>query len=73
MARPYVKGKDLIDAGLKPGPDFSQLLDYAHKLRLAGIEKDAALKQTLGLARQLEKSGELAQAEKEGTGEEGRN
>ena len=51
MARPYVTGQDLIDAGLKPGKDFSDYLAYAHKLRLAGVEKNSALKQTLALAR----------------------
>ena len=47
MARPYVTGKDLIEAGLKPGEYFGELLAYAHKLRLAGIDKDTALKQVL--------------------------
>ena len=51
MSRPYVMGKDLMDAGLQPGESFSQLLAYAHKLRLAGIDKQEALKQTLSLAR----------------------
>ncbi len=51
MARPYVKGQDLIDAGLTPGPYFSEVLEYAHKLRLAGIDKENALKQTLSYAR----------------------
>lgn len=47
MARPYVMGRDLIQAGLKPGKNFSDLLAFAHKLRLAGIPKEEALKQTL--------------------------
>ena len=47
MSRPYVTGKDLIDAGLEPDESFSKILEYAHKLRLAGIEKESALKQTL--------------------------
>lgn len=51
MARPYVMGKDLIDAGLVPSKNFSEYLDYAHKLRLAGVDKESALKQTLGFAR----------------------
>ena len=51
MAKPYVTGKDLIDAGLEPGKYFSDILAYAHKLRLAGIEKESALKQTLSYAR----------------------
>jgi len=53
MARPYVMGRDLIEAGLVPGPEFTEILDYAHKLRLAGVPKEAALKQTLGYARKL--------------------
>ena len=53
MARPYVMGRDLIEAGLPPSEDFSELLSYAHKLRLAGVEKDAALKQVLAQARKL--------------------
>lgn len=53
MARPYVMGKDLIAAGLQPGKDFSEILAYAHKLRLAGVDKDSALKQTLSYARKL--------------------
>ena len=51
MSRPYVTGKDLIDAGIEPGINFSDYLAYAHKLRLAGIEKDSALRQTLSYAR----------------------
>ena len=53
MARPYVMGRDLIDAGLKPGAEFTKILEYAHKLRLAGVDKQSALKQTLGFARSL--------------------
>lgn len=50
MARPYVEGKDLIAAGLAPGPELGEFLAYAHKLRLAGVEKTLALKQTLAYA-----------------------
>ena len=53
MARPYVTGGDLIEAGLSPGEDFSDILAYAHKLRLAGTEKESALKQTLSYAYKL--------------------
>ena len=53
MARPCVMGRDLIEAGLKPGVEFGEILQYAHKLRLAGIPKDSALKQTLAYARKL--------------------
>ena len=51
MAKPFVQGRDLIEAGLEPNEKFSDYLDYAHKLRLAGVGKEAALKQTLAYAR----------------------
>lgn len=51
MSRPYVMGRDLIEAGLKPSANFSKYLEYAHKLRLAGVEKESALRQTLAMAR----------------------
>ena len=51
MSKPYVMGRDLIEAGLEPGEYFSELLEYAHKLRLADIEKENALKQVLAYAR----------------------
>ena len=51
MAQPYVMGRDLIEAGLTPGPDFSDFLALAHKLRLAGIPKEDALRQVLAEAR----------------------
>lgn len=47
MARPCVTGADLIRCGVEPGREFSDFLSYAHKLRLAGIEKESQLKQTL--------------------------
>lgn len=53
MARPYVMGKDLVEAGLRPGVEFTEILKHAHKLRLAGIPKDSALKQTLAYARTI--------------------
>lgn len=56
MREPYVMGRDLLGAGLTPGPHFSQLLAHAHKLRLAGVKKDDALKQTLAYAKELQKS-----------------
>ena len=51
MKKPHVMGRDLIEAGLLPDSCFSELLSYAHKLRLANVEKDEALKQTLAYAR----------------------
>jgi len=55
MSRPYVMGRDLISEGLVPGEDFSEILGYAHKLRLAGVEKNSALKQVLSFAKKLRK------------------
>ena len=48
MSRPYVKGEDLVREGLTPGPAFTEALAYAHRLRLAGIGREDALRQTLG-------------------------
>ena len=53
MDAPYVMGRDLIDAGFEPGEDFSEILEYAHKLRLAGIKKDEALKQVISFAEKI--------------------
>ena len=55
MARPYVMGRDLIEAGLKPCAEFTDILNHAHKLRLAGIPKESALTQTLAYARKTYK------------------
>lgn len=52
MARPYVMGRDLIEAGMTPGPEFTQALALAHKLRLAGVGKEAALRQVVGRRRE---------------------
>ena len=49
MNRPYVMGRDLIAAGMQPGPLISEALAYAHKLRLAGVPKEEQLRQTLGV------------------------
>ena len=51
MARPFVQGKDLVEAGMKPGADFSEALAYSHKMRLAGVQKKEALAQTLAFIR----------------------
>ncbi len=55
MKKPFVQGKDLIEAGLSPDKSFTEILNYAHKLRLAGINKKSALKQTLSYAEKLKK------------------
>lgn len=51
MSRPYIMGRDLIEAGIAPCEKFSDILLYAHKLRLCGTPKDEALRQTLAYAR----------------------
>lgn len=56
MARPFVSGNDLLSNGIAPSDSFSEILSYAHKLRLAGVEKDSALKQTLAYARKLDRN-----------------
>ena len=53
MARPYVQGRDLAAAGVSPGPEYAKALAFAHKLRLAGVEKDNALRQTLSCIKSL--------------------
>ena len=55
MKRPYGMGRDLIEAGLTPDASFSKYLQYAHKLRLSGVRKEEALKQTLAYAREIKK------------------
>lgn len=54
MARPYVAGRDLVAAGLTADSRFADYLAYAHKLRLAGVDKETALKQTLAYARKTQ-------------------
>ena len=51
MERPMVTGKDLVAAGLKPGPAFSRWLDRARQLHFAGLDRERALKQVLAEAR----------------------
>lgn len=53
MAQPCVMGADLIKAGLKPGPKFSEILAYSHDLHLSNVPKKEALAQTLAFARRL--------------------
>lgn len=51
MQRPMVTGKDLIDAGLRPGPQFSEWLRRARMLHFSGVERDRALKQVVSEAK----------------------
>ena len=56
MSRPFVQGRDLVEAGIQPGPDFSEALAYSHKMRLAGVQKKEALAQTLSYIRKLRRT-----------------
>ena len=47
MSQPYVMGRDLVEAGLRPGPDMGRALAHAHGLRLAGADKAEQLRQAL--------------------------
>ena len=56
MSKPYVRGEDLIEAGFTPEKSldaFKEIMSYAHKLRLADVPKEAALKQVLAYGRKL--------------------
>lgn len=44
ISEPQVTGKDLIDLGLKPGPEFSEIIKESHKLHLSGIDKNSVIK-----------------------------
>ncbi|MCM1061689.1 MAG: tRNA nucleotidyltransferase [Eubacterium sp.] len=47
MAQPYVTKEDLVNAGLSSKRKVSKAYKYAHKLRLAGVEKSDALQRVL--------------------------
>ena len=53
MKKPSVSGSDLIEAGIEISEKYSELLDYAHRLHLHGVEKDEALIRTLEYAKSL--------------------
>lgn len=54
VAAPCVMGRDLVAAGLRPGPKLGDALTYAHRLHLAGVEKADQMAQTLAYARKGE-------------------
>lgn len=58
MENPPVMGRDLIEAGMTPGPIFTEALAFAHKLHLAGIPRESALRQTLGTYHKAERKEE---------------
>ena len=47
IQRPMVTGKDLMEAGLKPGEAFKKMVARGRQLHFSGIERKAALKQIL--------------------------
>lgn len=51
MEQPYIAGKDLLELGFKPSIELGKILELAHKLRLAGVYKEKALKQVLAVYR----------------------
>ena len=55
MEKDYVKGKNLINLGMKEGQVFNELLSLSLKHRLAGIEKKESLKQILGYYKSISK------------------
>ncbi len=55
MARPALQGEDLLAMGLEPGPLFKELLDFAHKLCLAGLDLEEQRKQAAAYLRENEK------------------
>lgn len=57
MSRPYLMGRDLLAAGLEPGPLFREALEQTHKLRLAGLSKEEQLKAALALLRKKDSEG----------------
>ena len=56
MARPHVTGADLVSLGITPGKNFREILNFTHKLRLAGIEKETALKEAVSYSKKLQKN-----------------
>jgi len=55
MSRPCVMGRDLIEAGARPGPQFTEALACVRKLRLAGRPKKEQLSQALACLRKGKK------------------
>lgn len=58
MSRPFLRGRDLVDAGFEPGPLFTEALACAHKLRLAGRPKEEQLKCALSLMKKQKDKGD---------------
>ncbi len=57
LTTPEVQGRDLVKAGLKPGPHFTEALKLAHQLYTAEVSFDKALPQVIALAKKEERKG----------------
>ena len=55
-AQPMVTGQDLIAAGLKPGPEFSKLLERARTLHFSGVDRTPTLRQIVGEAKKMQEN-----------------
>ncbi len=55
MDQPAVRGRDLIEAGVRPGPAMGQALAFAHKQHLRGVPKEQAMKNTLQYLREMKR------------------
>ncbi len=51
LKKPFVTGKDLVKAGIRPGENFFELLKLSEKMRLSETPYESALKQILSEAR----------------------
>ncbi len=58
MARPYASLKDLTDAGLELRDDTDEILSYAHKLRLAGVDKESQIRHCISYQKTLQRKNE---------------
>ena len=56
MARPYAALKDLTDAGLELLDDKDEILSYAHKLRLAGVDRESQIRHCISYQKTLKKN-----------------
>lgn len=55
LQTPEVQGRDLVKAGLKPGPHFTEALKLAHQLFTAEVAFDKALPQVIAEAKRKER------------------
>ena len=55
MSRPYMTENDIAEAGITDNSIIPEVLEYAHKLRLAGLNRDEQIRQSLAYARTIMK------------------